>query len=147
MVLDFKLAFAALRAFLLEVEPHILLDLRPLLLHLNLVRVLECLHLLALLHLDQIRITVLHPKMLRKLKLCYSCDLLTSSPDCTGCLGCGDSLVLHLFLRILHLHVFCDPNVVHRDCHFLSEAFVPYDESELGATQVSCSESFGFFII
>lgn len=67
------MALTLLASFLLKVLPHILFNLRALLLHLNFVRVLKCLHLLPLLLLDLVGIAVLHSKMLRKLKLCYSC--------------------------------------------------------------------------
>ena len=67
-----KVALVLLRAFLLEVLPDILLDLGALLLHLNLVLILEGLHLFSFLLSCLVRIVSLHSKMLRKLKLCYS---------------------------------------------------------------------------
>ena len=67
------MTLALLGAFLLEIEPDVLLDLGALLLHLNLVRVFQRLHLLALLLAHLPVIARLYPKVFRKLKLGYRC--------------------------------------------------------------------------
>ena len=71
------MTLALLGAFLLEIEPDVLLDLGALLLHLNLVRVFQRLHLLALLLAHLLVIARLYPKVFRKLKLGNGCELLT----------------------------------------------------------------------
>ena len=144
-----KVALVLLRAFLLEVLPDILLDLGALLLHLNLVLILEGLHLFSFLLSCLVRIVSLHSKMLRKLKLCYSWELLTSSAAAAfvACCRCDTSnFVLGLLLVVSCLLIFSHSNVVHWYCHFLPEALISYDEAKLGTAQVRCRELLGLFI-
>jgi len=131
------MAFALLRAFFLKVEPHVLLDLGALLLHLNLVRVLESFHLLALLLAHLIVISGLHSKVFRKLKLGNCRELLTWCPAhrCTpsGPLGrrAHAHLCLRLLLRVRHLLILGDSDIVHGDSHLLAKVFVAHDEAHL----------------
>ena len=132
-----KVALVLLRAFLLEVLPDILLDLGALLLHLNLVLIFEGLQLFSFLFSCLVRIVGLHSKMLRKLKLCYSWELLTSSAAAAfvACCRCDTSyFVLGLLLVVSCLLVFCHSNVVHRYCHLLPKAFVSDYEAKLGTS-------------
>lgn len=78
MLTNGESSLGGLSAFLLEILPNILLDLGALLLHLDLVLILESFHLLALLLLHLVTVARLHSKVFRKLKLCYSRQLLTS---------------------------------------------------------------------
>ena len=146
-----KEAFALLRALLLEVQPLVLFYLRPMLLHLNLVRVLEVLYLFAFLLFDLLRVVSLHTKVFWKLKLC-NCSLLTSL--CTAhahvCrashhwLATESTLILASLIGALLL--FCHPDVVHGHCHFLSERLVSYHEAKLRASQVCGCEGFSLFV-
>lgn len=144
-----EMALALLASFLLKVLPHVLFDLGALLLHLNFVRVLKCFHLLPLLLFDLVGVAVLHSKMLRKLKLCYSCWLLTSSP-LSGCLVVSRSWRCHsicrLPLSVCCLLISCHSDIVHRYGHFLAKALVADDVSKLGTSQIGCRKYLRLFV-
>ena len=87
--------------------------------------------------------------MLRKLKLCYSWELLTSSAAAAfvACCRCDTSnFVLGFVLVVSCLLVFCYSYVVHWYCHLLPEALISNYEAKLWTSQVRRRELLSLFI-